>query len=219
MTFPAIAASLLAADLACLGDEIRAMTHAGVDVFHWDIMDGHFVPNLSFGPDHVERLRSATPVYFDVHLMVTHPENWIDAFAAAGADAISFHAELPQDHLILAKQIRSHDVDVGLAFNPETPLSAVDASVLDQVDRILIMTVKPGFGGQNYIDQSQKIRDAAKLKEKHPHLQIVIDGGINDKTAQAVIDAGATTLVSGSFLFKNKNDYKSSVASLRGGAK
>lgn len=206
----------MAADLACLGDEIAAMTHAGVDAFHWDIMDGHFVPNLTFSPDHIKQTRSHTPVYFDVHLLVTNPENWIDALAKNGADAISFHAEVTKDHAILIKQIHAHDIDVGIAFNPETSLSSVSAALLEQIDRILIMTVKPGFGGQAYIDQSDKIRQAAKLKKQHPHLQIVVDGGINDKTAPHVWDAGATTLVSGSYLFKDKNNYEAAVGSLRG---
>ena len=206
----------MAADPACLGDEIRAMTHAGADAFHWDIMDGHFVPNLTFGPDHVKRLRSATAAFFDVHLMTTNPERWIDAFAAAGADAISFHAELPQDLLPIAKQIQTHDIGIGIALNPETPLDAVSPELLAHADRLLIMTVRPGFGGQAYIDQSDKIREAAKLRKDKPHLQIVVDGGINDKTAKAATDAGATVLVSGSYLFGSRH-YESAVASLRGG--
>lgn len=216
MTFPAIAASVMAADLACLDDEMRAMTHAGIDAFHWDIMDGHFVPNLTFGPEHIRQLRPHTPVYFDVHLMVTNPEAWIDRMAQAGADALSFHAELPHDPMTLLEQIKSHGLDAGIAVNPETDLSLIDSAVFPQLDRLLIMTVKPGFGGQNFIDQTAKIEQAAALREKYPHLHIVVDGGINLETAPRVLAAGATTLISGSHLFAQKNNYGDAIARLRG---
>ncbi len=214
----AIAASLMAADLTHLGDEIAAMTHAGIDAFHWDITDGHFVPNLNFGPDHIKQTRSLTPVYFDVHLMVSKPEHWIDIMAGAGADAISFHAELSSDRTTLIKNIHDRDCDAGIAFNPETPLSVIDLKLWQNIDRIIIMTVKPGFGGQGFMDQSEKIRQAATLKEKYPHLQIVVDGGINATTAIKARQAGATTLVSGSFLFGQKNNYEAAIGQLRGDA-
>lgn len=216
MTFPAIAASLMAADLACLGDEIRAMTDAGIDAFHWDIMDGHFVPNLTFSPDHVKQTRGLTPTYFDVHLLVTNPEQWIDALAQAGADAISFHVEATTDHKTLIDRIQAHDMDAGLVFNPETDLSVVVPEILSSIDRLIIMTVNPGFGGQGFIDQTKKIQAVAVLKEQHPHLQIVVDGGINDQTAPNAWQAGATTLISGSYLFKHKKNYEGAIASLRG---
>jgi len=187
----------------------------GIDIFHLDIMDGHFVPNLTFGPHVIKALRPLTKKTFDVHLMVTDPAHWVDAFADAGANLISFHAELKIDHAALANTIRNKNIKAGLAFNPGTDLSAVDESLFAQIDQILIMTVNPGFGGQAFIDQSAKIKQAAALRHKYPQLDIMIDGGINPETAKTVRNAGATILVSGNALLKS-NDRAVTLAQLKG---
>lgn len=205
----------MAADAARLGDEIQAVTALGADILHWDIMDGHFVPNLTFGVQVVKALRPVTTHEFDVHLMVTHPENWIDGFADAGADTISFHVEAIPDPLSLVTRIKQHSVKAGLAFNPETPLTMLDEEHFAVIDRILVMTVKPGFGGQAFIPQDEKIRQAAAIQKKYPHLDIMIDGGINLETAKPCVTAGATSLVSGSALFNNK-DRGAFISALKG---
>jgi ribulose-phosphate 3-epimerase len=211
---PRIAASVLAANSGRLADELSAMTDAGADFFHWDIMDGHFVPNLSFGPHIVKNLRPLTNKIFDVHLMVNHPSDWIDAFADAGADCISFHTETVADTFKLIEKIKARDIIVGLAINPDTNLNTIDDDVFKEIDRVLIMTVRPGFGGQEFIDQSAKIKT---IHAKYPKLDIMVDGGINLETAPIVLAAGATSLVTGSALF-NAPDKKEFIAQLKAGA-
>lgn len=212
-----VAASVMAMDHSALGDEIRACDMAGVDIFHWDIMDGHFVPNMTFGSDIVKALRPVTEKPFDTHLMVTDPERWIDIFADAGSDAITFHAELPVDHIELANKIRSHGIKAGLAFNPDTALNHIHPEVFAHLDIILIMTVHPGFGGQSFIDQSDKIRQAVTLRDRYPLLDISVDGGINLHTAPVALQAGADILVSGSALIKAES-RKDFILSLKQGA-
>jgi ribulose-phosphate 3-epimerase len=197
-----IAASVLAADPACLGDEIGALEAAGVDLFHLDIMDGHFVPNLTFGPHVVKALRKFSAKEFDVHLMVTDPAQWIDAFADAGANAITFHAEVVTDIAALAQTIRAKNIKAGLAFNPATPITSIDEKIFALIDRVLIMTVNPGFGGQAFIDQSDKINQVAALQKKYD-FDIMVDGGITLETAKIVAAAGANLLVSGNALMKS----------------
>lgn len=198
-----LAASVMAMNHSALGDEMRASDAAGIDLFHWDIMDGHFVPNMTFGAAALRDLRSVTNKEFDTHLMVTNPAQWIDDFAKAGSNAITFHAELDDlDIIALAQKIRAHGIQAGLAFNPDTPLDHVPQDVFAHIDRILIMTVFPGFGGQAFIDQSAKIQQAVLLKQRFPHLCIAVDGGINLDTAPIAIKAGADLLVSGSALNK-----------------
>lgn len=197
-----VAASVMAMNQSALGDEIRATDAAGIDMFHWDIMDGHFVPNMTFGSAALRDLRAVTNKPFDTHLMVSDPARWIADFAKAGSNAITFHAELNTDIITLAETIRSHSVKAGLAFNPDTALDSVNDSVFAHIDRILIMTVQPGFGGQAFIDQSAKIRQAVAIKQRHPHLDISVDGGINLQTGLLAIEAGADILVSGSALNK-----------------
>ncbi len=201
MTSVRIAASVMAANFARLEDDLREIERVGVDLFHWDIMDGHFVPNLTFGPAIMRDLRKVTTLPFDAHLMVTNPSSWIDAFAEAGADSISIHLESTGDLAGNLKKIRDRKLGAGLVLNPETPFEAIAAETFALLDRILIMSVKPGFGGQDFIDVTDKIRKAAALKHQFPALDIMVDGGINNETAPRAIAAGATTLVSGSALF------------------
>lgn len=211
-----VAASLLAADPARLGDEIKALTAAGTDIFHWDIMDGHFVPNMTFGPHVVKGLRAATHKEFDVHLMVTDPAQWIDPFIDAGADAISFHAEIVTDIAAFAQHLHSKNIKAGLTFNPGTNIDSVDETVFAHIDRVLVMTVNPGFGGQSFIDQSEKITQLNRLQQKHK-FSIMVDGGINLETAKIVTAAGATELVSGSALMKS-NDRATFIRKMQQGA-
>jgi ribulose-phosphate 3-epimerase len=216
MTSARVAASLMAADLTRLGDEVRAMEAARVDAFHWDIMDGHFVPNLTFGPDAVKKLRPITQLFFDVHLMVDKPDKWIGPFVDAGANAITFHVEAVDNPESLIDKIKEYGIEAGLAYCPETDIDE-SARYLSKLDRILIMTVSPGFGGQNFMDMRNKIKKASIIRENARHLEITVDGGINDNTAKICRTAGATTLVSGSHLFGQK-DYTLAVSTLRGDA-
>src|SRR5690606_18240471 len=199
-----------------LEDDLRAVERAGVDLFHWDIMDGHFVPNLTFGPAVLRDLRKVTTLPFDVHLMVTHPEKWIDAFAEAGADSLSIHLESEGDLAGNLKKIRDKKLQAGLVLNPETSFDAIASEIYPLIDRILIMSVKPGFGGQSFIDVTDKIAKAAALKHPFPKLDIMVDGGINTDTAPRAIAAGATTLVSGSALFGG--GFDALFPKIRGGA-
>lgn len=198
MTFPLIAASVLAADFGHLHDDLSAVERAGVDLLHWDVMDGHFVPNISFGPAVIASMRKATDIFFDVHLMVQDPAKWIDPVIDAGANAVSFHAENDGDLFALVDRIKRRNIAAGLAINPGTSLDAIDPALLGMMDRVIVMTVAPGFGGQKFIDQSEKI---AALRARFPELNIVVDGGVNTDTAAIAIAAGATTLVTGSALF------------------
>lgn len=204
----------MACDAARLGDALSACAAAGVDGFHWDIMDGHFVPNMTFGPHVVRDARAMSSLPFDVHLMVTHPEKWIDVFCNTGADSITVHAECAHTAACI-DAVRAHKKSAGVAFNPQTPLGALDPALFKKIDRVLIMTVHPGFGAQPMIDQTDKIRAAAALTKQYPHLDIMVDGGVNAQTAPSVIAAGATTLVSGSALFA-ASDMRAAVTALRG---
>jgi ribulose-phosphate 3-epimerase len=217
MTSVRIAASVMAANFARLEDELREVERAGVDLFHWDIMDGHFVPNLTFGPAVLRDLRKVVTLPFDVHLMVTTPEKWIAAFAEAGADSISIHLESEGDLAGNLKKIRDKKLQAGLVLNPETRFNAIAPEIYPLLDRILIMSVKPGFGGQNFMDVSDKIAAAAALKHSFPKLDIMVDGGINTETAPRAIAAGATTLVSGSALFGG--DFGQLFPQIKGGAR
>nr|NJM01118.1 ribulose-phosphate 3-epimerase [Desulfobacula sp.] len=210
-----IAPSILSADFTKLGEELKAIEKAGADWIHIDVMDGHFVPNITYGPIIVEACKRASNLVLDVHLMIEKPDRIIPEFAKAGADYISVHAEACT-HLHRSLQlIQSLGAKPGVALNPATPLSSIEY-VLDQLDFILIMSVNPGFGGQKFIASSiEKIRTLSTLlKEKNLRTIIQVDGGINKDTIKAVSDAGASSFVAGSAIF-HTDDYQKTISLLR----
>jgi len=208
-----IAPSILAADFARLGDEIRAVEAAGADWIHVDVMDGHFVPNITIGPDVVKALRPISNKIFDVHLMIAPCDPYLEAFAKAGADIITVHVESgPHVHRSL-QAIRALGKKAGVTLNPGTPVSTIE-NVIDLVDLILVMSVNPGFGGQAFIPSAiQKVRDLRAMAGGRP-IDIEVDGGITPETAPQVVAAGANVLVAGSAVFKGGR-YKENIAAIR----
>jgi ribulose-phosphate 3-epimerase len=213
-----IAPSILSADFAKLGEEVRAIDEAGADWIHIDVMDGHFVPNLTIGPGVVKALRPHTQKPFDVHLMISPVDNFLDAFAEAGADIITVHPEAgPHVHRTI-QHIKSLGKKAGVSLNPATPARVLDY-VLDQVDLVLVMTVNPGFGGQKFITgQLKKIEAIAnRISKENLTVDLEVDGGIDAETARQAVGAGATALVAGTAAFRGgASAYADNIRALRG---
>ncbi|BAB06221.1 ribulose-phosphate 3-epimerase [Halalkalibacterium halodurans] len=211
-----IAPSILSADFANLGNEIQDVERGGADYIHVDVMDGHFVPNITIGPLIVDAIRPVTTLPLDVHLMIEQPDGYIPAFAKAGADIITVHVEAcPHLHRTL-HLIKESGVKAGVVLNPATPVSSIQ-HVLSDVDMVLFMTVNPGFGGQRFIPSVlPKLKELASLKkEQGLTFEIEVDGGVNEETAKQCVEAGANVLVAGSAVF-NEEDRAAAIKGIRG---
>lgn len=210
-----IAPSILSADFARLGEEIKDVERGGADYIHVDVMDGHFVPNITIGPLIVDAIRPVTKLPLDVHLMIENPDQYIEAFAKAGANYITVHVEASRHLHRTIQLIKSTGVKAGVVLNPATPVESLK-HIIEEVDMVLLMSVNPGFGGQKFISSVvPKIRQVKELADAlNPELEIEVDGGVNEETAKLCIEAGANVLVAGSAVF-NKEDRGAAIASLR----
>ncbi|AGX03810.1 MULTISPECIES: ribulose-phosphate 3-epimerase [Bacillus] len=211
-----IAPSILSADFSRLGEEIKDVERGGADYIHVDVMDGHFVPNITIGPLIVEAVRPITKLPLDVHLMIENPDQYIEAFAKAGADYITVHAEASRHLHRTIHLIKSYGVKAGVVLNPATPAEALK-HIIQDIDMVLLMTVNPGFGGQKFISSVlPKIRQVKEMAaEQGLDLEIEVDGGVNEETAKLCIEAGANVLVAGSAVY-NQKDRAKAIAALRG---
>ncbi len=210
-----IAPSILSADFAKLGEEIKDVENGGADYIHVDVMDGHFVPNITIGPLIVEAIRPITKLPLDVHLMIENPDQYISAFAKAGANFITVHVEAcPHLHRTI-QLIKSHGVKAGVVLNPATPVDTIK-HIIEDIDLVLLMTVNPGFGGQKFIHSVlPKIEEVARMvKEKNLNVEIEVDGGVNEETARLCVEAGANVLVAGSAIY-NQVDRKTAIEKIR----
>ncbi|MBV7503778.1 ribulose-phosphate 3-epimerase [Bacillus sp. sid0103] len=211
-----IAPSILSADFSKLGEEILAVEKGGADYIHIDVMDGHFVPNITIGPLIVEAIRPITKLPLDVHLMIENPDQYIEAFAKAGADYITVHVEAcPHLHRTI-QNIKSFGIKAGVVLNPATPVESIQ-HIIGDIDMVLLMSVNPGFGGQKFIPEVlPKIRKVKEMAEqKGLDLEIEIDGGVNSETAKLCMEAGANVLVAGSAIY-NEEDYAKAISLIRG---
>ena len=214
-----ISPSILSADFSKLGNEIKDLEKAKADLIHIDVMDGHFVPNITIGPEVIKKLRKYTSLPFDVHLMISPVHDFIKNFAEAGADIITIHPEATNDLLSSIKKIKSFNKKVGVSLNPETSVDKV-LPVLDTIDLVLVMSVNPGFGGQKFMPETLKKVEILKkeINEKKLKVQIEIDGGINFENSKDAVRAGVDILVSGTTIFKeNGGDLKKNIQLLRTG--
>ena len=212
-----ISPSILSADFSQLGNEIKRLEEGGADLIHVDVMDGHFVPNLTIGPPVIKALKKNCSIKFDVHLMISPVHKYIDAYADAGTDIITFHPEATDDLSASIKKIKDLGKKVGVSLNPETKVSVIK-DYLDQIDLVLIMSVNPGFGGQKFMPEVlKKIKELKNIqKEKNTDFDIEIDGGINFENSKIAIEAGANILVSGTTIFKSNNgDIKKNIDLLK----
>ena len=212
-----ISPSILSADFSKLGNEIKRLEEGGADLIHVDVMDGHFVPNLTIGPPVIKALKKNCSIKFDVHLMISPVHKYIDAYADAGADIITIHPEATDDLSASIKKIKDLDKKVGVSLNPETKVSIIKDH-LEQIDLVLIMSVNPGFGGQKFMPEVLgKIKELKNIqKEQNIDFDIEIDGGINFENSKMAIEAGANILVSGTTVFKSNNgDIKKNIDLLK----